>query len=176
MQTLADIFAILPEYLSPALPYAAYGALFIALMVTLWSAAISRRLRRLILRRGESLEDTLGELTRRSKELQVFREELEAYLKTSEARLRTSVRGIGVVRFNPFHGDGTGGNQSFSIVILDERERGVVLSTLYARTGHTSIYAKPIEGGTSTFELTQEEREALKRAKESLPVTPAGKQ
>lgn len=161
-------------YLDIAAPYAAAGALIVALIALIYAYSIHRRLRGLTTRRGEALEDSLSELMRRTKELQVFREELERYLKTAEARLSTSIRGIGVVRFNPFSGDGSGGNQSFSAALLDESASGVVFSALYAR-GHASTYAKPVAKGTSSFELTAEEREAIAKAKESLAAAPQKK-
>ena len=72
-----------------------------------------------------------------------------------------------MVRFNPFSGDGSGGNQSFAAAFLDEKGSGVVLSSLYARD-RVGLYAKPIEKGASSFELTKEEKEALERAQESI--------
>ena len=168
--SLGYIIAQSAFYLDLAAPYAAAGAHFIALLALLYTHSIHRRLRGLTTRRGEALEDSLSELMRRTKELQVFREELERYLKTAEARLSTSIRGIGVVRFNPFQGDGSGGNQSFSVALLDESANGVVFSALYAR-GHASTYAKPVVKGASSFELTAEEREAIAKANKSLQIT-----
>ena len=81
--------------------------------------------------------------------------------------MQGAVRGVGTVRFNPFSGDGSGGNQSFSVALIDERLSGVVLSTIYARD-RVGVYAKPIAAGASSFELTIEERDAIERAKKSL--------
>ena len=122
---------------------------------------------RLALGRGGSIEETISILSRDTKELQTFRAELEKYLKLAESRLRGSLQGISVVRFNPFSGDGSGGNQSFCIALLDERHSGVVLSTLYARD-RVGVYAKPIENGVSTFELTKEEQDAVEKATKSI--------
>ncbi|MDE2213442.1 MAG: DUF4446 family protein [Patescibacteria group bacterium] len=167
-------FHSLPLYLSDAAPYAAAGALLLALIGIIVAWRAHRRLRKLTFRRGESLEDTLGELTRRTRELGTFKEELESYLKYAEARLQKSVRGVGVVRFNPFQGEGTGGNQSFAAAFLDEKGSGVVLCAIYSRAGQTSVYAKPVEQGRSQFELTQEERDAIDKAVGSLKTaTPA---
>ncbi len=170
--SLGYIIAQSAFYLDLAAPYAAAGALFIAPLAPLSPHSLPPPRRRggFAPRRGEALEDSLSELMRRTKELQVFREELERYLKTAEARIATSVRGIGVVRFNPFQGDGSGGNQSFSVALLDESANGVVFSALYAR-GHASTYAKPVVKGSSSFELTAEEREAIAKANKSLQIT-----
>src|SRR3989344_8016344 len=123
--------------------YVAMGAAFASLIALLYAYSLGRRLRRLTTRKNESLEDSLAELMRRTKELQLFREELEKYLKSAEARMASSVRGVSAVRFHPVSGDGTGGNQSFSAALLDESSNGVVFSAIYAR-GHASTYAKPV--------------------------------
>lgn len=154
-------------YLGLAAPYAAAGALMLSILALLLLLSLRRRLARLALGRNGSIEETLGILSRDTKELQAFRVELEKYLKQAELRMRASVQGIGVVRFNPFSGDGSGGNQSFATAFLDERLCGVVFSTLYARD-RVGVYAKPIENGSSSFELTAEEKDAIEKAKESL--------
>jgi hypothetical protein len=151
--------------LQAAAPYLALGALGIALIAVAYAIALRTQLRRLS-SGGGSIEDTLKTLLRESKEMQEFRGELEEYLKHVEGRLRTSVRGMGVVRFNPF-ANGQGGNQSFAVALLDEKGNGVVFSTLYARD-RVGVYAKPIESGASSFELSEEEKEALDKALKSI--------
>ena len=100
-------------------------------------------------------------------EMQRFRAEVESYLKRAELRMKASVQGVGVVRFNPFQGDGSGGNQSFAVALLDETLSGVVFSSIYARD-RVGVYAKPISLGSSEFELTHEEQTALNQAKNSI--------
>jgi len=72
-----------------------------------------------------------------------------------------SITKVGVVRFNPFKD--TGGDQSFVIALLDSNNNGIVLSSLYTREG-TRVYAKPIEKGMSSYNLSKEEEEAIKKA------------
>lgn len=117
--------------------------------------------------RSGSLEETLTVLSREMREAQDFRVEVERYLKLVEQRLRGSVSGVGVVRFNPFSTDGQGGNQSFAAAFIDEEGSGVVFSTLYARN-HVSVYAKPLERGTSGYELSEEEKRAIAEARQSV--------
>ena len=47
--------------------------------------------------------------------------------------------------------------------MLDEDGNGVVLSSLYSRE-RMSVFAKPIKNNKSEYELTAEEKEALKGA------------
>ena len=149
-------------YIQTATPYIALGALLLSLIAVGYAITLSVRLKRLALGSTGSFEESLAILTRESKEAREFRAELERYLKLAEARLRTSVRGVGVVRFNPFTTQG--GNQSFAAAFLDEQGSGVVLSTLYARD-RVGVYAKPVDNGSSSFELTEEEKEAISKAK-----------
>ncbi|MEK7649720.1 MAG: DUF4446 family protein [Patescibacteria group bacterium] len=75
-----------------------------------------------------------------------------------------SVQKVSMVRFNPF--SDTGGDQSFVIALLDGKNNGVVFSSLYTR-GQPLVYAKPIEAGTSRYQLSKEETDALARAIQS---------
>jgi hypothetical protein len=69
----------------------------------------------------------------------------------------------GFQRFNPF--TDTGGDQSFSLSLLDEKGDGFVISSLHSRE-NTRIYAKKIEAGKSTNNtvLSKEEQEVIKQA------------
>jgi hypothetical protein len=69
-----------------------------------------------------------------------------------------SFQHLGVVRFNPFHD--TGSDQSFAIALVDGHGNGVVLSSLHARDV-TRVYAKPLQKWESTYQLTDEERQAI---------------
>lgn len=153
--------------LAVAAPYIALGALVLALIALLYIGTLRRRLARLVAGRSGSLEETIAVLAREMQEIKTFRSELEKYLKLVEARLRGSVSGLGVVRFNPFAGEGQGGNQSFAAALLDEGGDGVVLSTLYARD-RVGVYAKPIERGSSRYELTGEEKQAIEKARDAI--------
>ncbi len=150
-----------------AAPYVALGALVISIIAVGYAISLKIRFKRLAMGRNGSIEETVGILMRDTKELQTFRGELEKYLKLAETRLRGSVQGLGIVRFNPFSGDGSGGNQSFAAAFLDEGGRGMVLSSLYARD-RVGIYAKPVEGWTSTYELSAEEKAAIEKAKQQV--------
>ncbi|MGH7141338.1 MAG: DUF4446 family protein [Minisyncoccia bacterium] len=156
-------------------PYIALGALIIALIALIVAALAYRRLSQLRLESGASLEETMRELVKHSGDMRKFREQLEEYLKHAEVRIHTSVRGVGVVRFNPFIGDGSGGNQSFATALVNERGDGVVFSAIHSRAGSASVYAKPLSKGVSTFELTDEERGAIAKAMEGVKRA-AGKQ
>lgn len=111
--------------------------------------------------------DSLTHVSDGLKELQEFRDEMETYLTDVERRLRTSVRSVHTVRFNPFKGTGGGGNQSFATTLLNEEGDGVIISSLYSRD-HVSVFSKPVKKHASDYELSEEERESLGNASGSL--------
>jgi len=68
---------------------------------------------------------------------------------------------IGVVRYNPF--TGVGGDQSFSIALLDANNDGIIITSIYARDGNR-VYAKPLKNSQSEYSLSDEEKEAIEKA------------
>ena len=73
---------------------------------------------------------------------------------------------ISIVRFNPF-GD-TGGDQSFSLAVLDAHDSGYVLTSIHGRQG-TRVYVKPIDFSKSKYTLSAEEQQALSQAIMRVP-------
>lgn len=65
---------------------------------------------------------------------------------------------IGTIRFNPF--SDIGGNQSFAVALLDNRNNGFIISSLFVKEG-SRVYAKAIKNGQSDFSLSKEEKEVL---------------
>ncbi|MBI3289886.1 DUF4446 family protein [Candidatus Microgenomates bacterium] len=72
------------------------------------------------------------------------------------------IQKIGLVRFNPFRD--VGGNQSFTLALLNDEDTGIVLTGLHARES-TRLYVKDVIRGTSRSELSREEKQALEVAK-----------
>lgn len=132
------------------------------LFLVIWNILLERRLGKML--KGKSaatLEDTIVENQQALEKLFEFKKETENEFKKVDTRMKKKLHGAKTIRFNPFQGTGSGGNQSFATALLDEEGNGVVISTLYARD-KMSIFAKPINKRSSEFELTDEEREVLK--------------
>lgn len=108
-----------------------------------------------------------------------LREVLEALLNNQEAsqsRFRSidealkrldddgafHIQRVGIVRFNPF--SDTGGAQSFSLAILDSHDNGIVMTSLYARTGNRWYVKEVVSGKGKGAPLSKEEEAAIKRA------------
>ena len=71
------------------------------------------------------------------------------------------IQKLEIVRYNPYND--TGGDQSFSVVLLDGRLNGLLLTSLHSRAG-TRIYTKIIKSGKSDLDLSKEEKELLIKA------------
>ena len=110
---------------------------------------------------GGSLQQLLDSHLGKVIEVGTRMEELGAMYEAVEARSRGSLQHVGMVRFNPF--EDTGSDQSFAIALLDDRRDGIVLSSLHGR-GQTRVFAKPVEGGESTHQLSDEEAQAIRVA------------
>ena len=76
-------------------------------------------------------------------------------------KLNNSLQKVGIVRFNPFKE--IGGDQSFSIAVLDADNNGFVITSHYGRESNR-VYAKPVGNGNSSYPLSKEEQEAINKA------------
>jgi hypothetical protein len=91
-------------------------------------------------------------------------EAAEGRLADLDARLRRALQRVHLVRYRAFE-DG-GGDQSFALALLDDARDGVVVSALSGRGG-TRVYAKPVDDGRSSYNLTEEEAQAVASAGEA---------
>lgn len=103
------------------------------------------------------------ELAKQVKSLQENLEKTSKELAALQSAHEKSLSKVGIVRFNPF-GD-IGGDQSFTIALLDSEDSGVVITSHYGKDSQR-LYAKPIERGKAEYSLSREEEEAIKKAKQ----------
>lgn len=102
------------------------------------------------------------------KEGQNFRDKLKEVLSEVEGLEEFKVRCLGnlqkvfLKRYNPYQD--TGGDQSFSLALLNGRGDGVVVTSLHSRAG-TRVFAKGVkEGMEAQVQFSQEEKEVVRRA------------
>ena len=132
------------------------------LSIVFWIVKTEKRLTKFFLgKKAKDLEETITVLEVDIENLKQARSNIEKEIVTINKKLKQSIRGLETIRFNPFPDQGS--NQSFAIGLLNEENDGVVISSLYSRE-RMSVFAKPIKGGKSEYELTDEEKEALKKA------------
>jgi hypothetical protein len=97
------------------------------------------------------------------RELARLSDDLRSHVEAS----RAFVHHVGLVRYDAF--EGVGGNQSFSLCLLDRDLNGVILSCLTGKNIARS-YAVTVTGGTPSRQLGDEEGRAMN---EALSVEPA---
>ena len=109
------------------------------------------------------LKDVLDAMMGRDQVLQARVDKAEQEIRRLQADGVFHIQRIGMVWFNPFAD--TGGAQSFTMALLDGANNGVVMTSLYGRTGNR-WYVKEVVGGKGKEHgLSEEELTAMKQAK-----------
>jgi len=113
-------------------------------------------------RSGENdIESLLTNILERTDHLNNENKEIAIAIKELFKKNSGSIRGVQSMRYNPFKDQG--GNQSFSVALVDEGGNGVIFSSLYSRE-RNSFFLKPVVNGGTEHELTGEEKTVLKKA------------
>ena len=148
--------------------YALIGAGVIFLLLLAWNIHMEIRLGKVLKgKNAKSLEDTIHNLASEIASLQKFENGMKQYVTVLETRVRRSLQGVEMVRFDPFKGTGGGGKQSFAISLVDENGDGLLISSLHHREG-MSIFTKPLAKFESTLSLTDEEAQSVEGAKKRV--------
>jgi hypothetical protein len=98
---------------------------------------------------------------RQIKRLEQALRALGATDKRQQEFIEGAIRNVGLLRYDAF--EDVGGRLSFSCALLDDRGTGVVVTSINGRQD-TRVYAKPITGGKSSYNLSVEEEEAIRQA------------
>ena len=123
------------------------------------------KLKRLLAgKNGKSLESAILNISNGVTRLNDLHNEVRRQIEHIEGRVRKSIKKAEVIRFNPFAGTGSGGNQSFATALINEEGEGVVISSLYSRE-RVSVFAKPVKNYASEYELSGEEKKAIEKAR-----------
>src|SRR5690606_20798993 len=109
-----------------------------------------------------SLADLLIQQQQATADLRAAQEPIRRRRSALESAYQKYLQRIGIVRYNAF--PDVGADLSFSCALLDGEDNGVVVTSLYGRS-ECRTYAKPIRGGSSSYALTDEEKQALRLAR-----------
>lgn len=143
--------------------------IFVISCLLIWNILLEIRIRKERARttqffkgkKAENLEEVISEIFKKQKTTEENIHKALNKIKNLDKVALHSIQKVGVIRFNPF--SDIGSNQSFVVAFLDQKDDGVVISSLHAKEG-TRIYAKPIKSGESTYPLSKEEEEAIRKA------------
>ncbi len=100
-------------------------------------------------------------LTKTLNELNATRAEL-AELQDKHARLKEQVQNclqnVKMVRYDAF--DAMGGKMSYSLLLTDANNKGIILTSIYGRD-ESRNFVKDIDNGKSSYVLADEEKQLL---------------
>ena len=148
-----------------ALGVAACVAAAVALAMVLW---LWRRTARLAATQSVVLGQSSGDLLEFAVALQgrvddLYRavDEVAAGLSRVDRRVDGSLTNTAVVRYDAY--EGTGGQQSASVALLDATRTGTIVTAIQGRD-YARIYVKDLDRGRSSVALSPEEQDAVDRA------------
>ena len=156
---------------------AAPGVLALALAVVLW--VLLRRARaaqKALLPDGATvpLVDRQASLARAMERLEAGLRDLESLAErqgeVTERGLRSALRFQGLVRYDAYRD--MGGQQSWSLALIDGTGTGAVVTSLHARD-HARVYLKELADGVPGQRLSPEEERAVATALGRPPGRPA---
>lgn len=113
---------------------------------------------------GKNIEEDLENYMYRVERVERQNAEIISYCKNLDDEVAKCIQKVGMVRYSAFKD--TGSDLSFAVAMLDEKNDGVVFNGIYSRE-MSNIYAKPVKNGVSEYTLSEEEKEAIRRAIEA---------
>jgi Protein of unknown function (DUF4446) len=139
------------------------AGLLLVLMLLLWrQIAHLKASQSVLLGTGSrDLVDFAVSLQSRIDDLHRAVDEVAAGLSRVDRRVDGAVTNTAVVRYDAY--EGTGGQQSASVALLDATRTGTVFTAIQGRD-YARIYVKDLDRGRSSVALSPEEQEAVDRA------------
>ena len=116
---------------------------------------------------GKNIEEDLENIMYKVDRVEKQNAEIMNFCKGLDEDLSKCIQKVGIVRYSAFKD--TGSDLSFAVALLDENNDGVVFNGIYSRE-MSNIYAKPVEKGNSSYTLSEEEAESIRRAISSSNV------
>jgi hypothetical protein len=140
----------------------AAGLLFVVVLL-LWRQLARLKAGQSVLLGSSSgdLVDFAVSLQSRIDDLHRAVDEVATGLSRVDRRVDGAVTNTAVVRYDAY--EGTGGQQSASVALLDATRTGAVVTAIQGRD-YARIYVKDLDRGRSSVALSPEEQEAVDRA------------
>ena len=107
------------------------------------------------------LEELLVQYTKKLNVLLQNEKEMQSSIEHMEAIVKDCVQKVGIVRYQAI--PNMGADLSYTVALLNKDNDGVVFNGIYGRDG-CYTYAKPIKDGKSTYNLSEEEEQAISQA------------
>ncbi len=109
----------------------------------------------------KSMEDVLWRQFDRIEILEEADKDKRRELNDLQITMQNAYQKSGLVKYDAFRE--MSGKLSYALALLDQNDNGVIVTSMYSREGCFS-YAKEVIMGESSINLSEEEKEALKKA------------
>lgn len=110
---------------------------------------------------GDNIAESLKEYINHVSELNKKDDEIIDYCNKLNIQVSKSMKKIGLVKYDTY--SNTKNKLSFALAILDTNNNGIIINSIYGED-NSNVYAKPVENGTTKYNLSSEEQEALNKA------------
>ena len=142
------------------------GITLLSIILLIISLCKLKKLRRRVdaLTRGkdtESMEDIMLNFFERIESLENHEKDVDADIKLIKETLKNTYQKTALVKYDAFRE--MSGALSYSLALLDQKNDGILISSMYSREG-CYTYAKDVVNGECKINLSEEETEALKQA------------
>ena len=111
--------------------------------------------------KGQSLEKTIKEKINQLSDIEALEQKNKADIEALDRELSGTVQKVGMVKYDAF--DEIGGKLSFALALLNRKNTGILLNTIHTADG-CYIYVKDIIRGEGVVLLSEDEKEAVRRA------------
>lgn len=156
------------QLLAPYMIYMVLGlaGLVLVLMIIMCVNAVKmkrlkRRFEKFMSKDDINLEELLVQYTKKLNVLLQNEQEMKTSIEHMEKVVKDCVQKVGVVRYQAIQN--MGADLSYTVALLNENNDGVVFNGIYGRDG-CYTYAKPIIDGKSSYNLSEEEIQAIEQA------------
>lgn len=122
---------------------------------------LKKRFEKFMSKEDVNLEELLVQYTKKLNVLLQNEKEMQTSIEHMEKVVKNCVQKVGVVRYQAIQN--MGADLSYTVALLDENNDGVVFNGIYGRDG-CYTYAKPIQEGKSSYNLSDEELQAIEKA------------
>lgn len=144
------------------------AVIFILVIIMIINAVkmnkLKKRFEKFMSKEDINLEELLVQYTKKLNVLLEHEKEMQTSIEHIEKNFKNCVQKVGVVRYQAIQN--MGADLSYTVALLNENNDGVVFNGIYGRDG-CYTYAKPITEGTSKYNLSEEEEQAINKAVEN---------
>lgn len=162
MQNITNIVDLYQSYILIGLAVLVIILLLVIISVLRSINHLESKYRRLMRgANGKNIEELVVNNLKIIEQAKQETEYVKQMYKSIDERLRQCIRKVSVVRYRAF--EDVGSDLSYSIAFLDENTNGVIMTGIFGRNESTT-YAKPIDNGISRYDLSLEEKLALKNS------------